>query len=341
MPKVRKSQLITIVVLATIVLLQGAVPIAARYTNQAPLGSQELALAAVPAIPIPIARWQGFIQDGSQASLSRVYAAGPEAPPHVNAKAYLIADVPSQTVLSQLDADVSLHPASTVKLLTALVALEAFSPQTVLTVRPEDLVWSNVLSLQPGEQFTVEDLLKCLLIPSSNESAEVLAREYPNGYAAFVARMNSKAQELGLSESHFANPTGYDDPNQYMSANDLYTLASAAMQVPLISQIVREPLLVVTDVSNQHQHMLESTNQFLKEDLGAIGIKTGTTALAGEVLVSEFVISGHHVRIVMMGSTDRYADTQALFNWLTRNYVWIEPATIVAHLQSAGGNLGQ
>lgn len=337
MPNLRKSQLITTVLLAVLLLLQGAVPIAARYTNQAPLGSAEISLGAVPAIPIPVARWQAFIQEGADAALSQVYAAGTDAPPHINAKAYLIADVPSQTTLSQHDADTPLHPASTVKLLTALVALEAFSPQTVLTVHPEDLVWSNVLSLQPGEQFTVEDLLKCLLIPSSNESAEILAREYPNGYAAFVDRMNAKAQELGLTESHFTNPTGYDDSNQYMSANDLYTLASAAMQTPLIANIVREPLLIVTDVSGQHQHVLQSTNQFLKENLGAIGIKTGTTALAGEVLVSEFVISGHHVRIVMMGSTDRYADTQALFDWLTRNFVWVEPTAIMAHLQSTTG----
>lgn len=327
MPKIRFSQLCTFGLLSAILLLQNTVSL---NDVKAYLGLPSPSLTrlnAIPAIPVRTISWQAIL---SAADTNTTLTSLDESSlvPTTTAKSIYVEDLTSETMLLAIDAEQPRPPASTQKLMTALIALESFSPQTVLTVQKSDILLSNSLSFTPGEQFTVEDLLKCLLISSSNEAAEVLAREYPGGYEAFIRRMNQKANEIGLLHTHFINPTGYDAVNQFMSVKDLHHLASEAMKSSLLAAIVKEPLLIITDISGAKQHTLQTTNQLLRENIGAVGIKTGTTALANEVLVSQFVIDGHVLRVVLMGSTQRYEDTRSILDWVSKTYTWIKPVDL-------------
>lgn len=268
---------------------------------------------AVPVVPVNIQS----LTNHSQISVD---------PPIISAKSVYIEDLTSQTILLSTNETTQLPPASTVKLMTALVALESYTPQTVLTVQGSDILLANALNFTVGEQITVEDLLKCLLISSSNEAAEILAREYPSGYLGFVNRMNAKAIELGLQQTSFANPIGYDASNQYSSARDLHLLASHFMDVHLLKAIVKEPLLIINDITGTKQHVLKSTNQLLDKNFGAIGIKTGTTPQAGEVLISQFQLDNHEIRMTMMGSNQRFEDTRLILEWINNSLTWIKPA---------------
>ena len=109
-----------------------------------------------------------------------------DLPPQITATSAVIEDVATKTVLFQRNADEQLPAASTQKWWPRSWLWEAFTPNTVLTVQAQDLEWSNVVGLEVGEQLTVEDILKCLLIASSNESAELLAREYPGDMTALL-----------------------------------------------------------------------------------------------------------------------------------------------------------
>lgn len=331
MPKFHLSQLITIGIIVFILLFQGSAIHIFGQKAPHPLKSSQVELVAVPKVPIPIAQWQNLLAktDVAYAQPSK----REDLPPQITATSAVIEDVATKTVLFQRNADEQLPAASTQKMMTALVALEAFTPNTVLTVQAQDLEWSNVVGLEVGEQLTVEDILKCLLIASSNESAELLAREYPWGYDGFIDRMNQKAIEFGLIHTHFINPVGFDATGQGVSANDLNTIADHFMSVPLLAAIVREPLLIVSDVTGVHQHSLATTNHLLVSSKDAVGIKTGTTPLAGEVLVSQFVVNDKTIRIIVMGSTDRYGDTEKLYNWALQTYTWVEPPHLLEKIE--------
>lgn len=313
MPNLRRSQLLALIIISALLLFQHSVEVETVRAQYGWESARQINLIAVPVVPVNIQR----LTNNSQIPVNS---------PTISAKSIYIEDLTSQTVLLSANETVQLPPASTVKLMTALVALESYTPQTVLTVQNTDILLSNSLNFTVGEQITVEDLLKCLLISSSNEAAEILAREFPSGTLGFIDRMNAKAIELGLQQTSFANPIGYDASNQYMSARDLHLLAGHFMNVPLLKAIVKEPLLIINDITGTKQHVLKSTNQLLDKNFGAIGIKTGTTPLAGEVLISQFQLGNHEIRMTMMGSTQRFEDTRLILEWINNSLTWIQPA---------------
>lgn len=331
MPKFHLSQLLTSGIIILVLLFQGSAIHIFGQNEPRLLKSSQVELAAVPKLPIPISQWQNLLAktDAAYAQSSK----REDLPPQVTASSTLIVDVATKTVLFQQNADEQLPAASTQKMMTALVALEAFTPNTVLTVQASDLEWSNVVGLEVGEQLTVADILKCLLIASSNESAELLAREYPWGYEGFIDRMNQKAAEFGLMNTHFINPVGFDAVGQGLSAKDLNTIADHFMSVPLLAAIVREPLLIVSDVTGTHQHSLATTNHMLVSAKDLVGIKTGTTPQAGEVLVSQFVVNDKTIRVIVMGSTDRYVDTEKLYNWALQTHTWVDPPKLLEKIE--------
>ena len=328
MPRIRASQLVAIVTSMVLLLFQQQAEIDEVRVS---LGIKPIVptqLLAVPAVPVAAQRWQAIVANNHENDLWVTSSSVTEYP-KISAKSVYVEDLESESILLSVNETTQLPPASTQKLMTALVALESLTPETVLTVQSSDIQWSNILDFTVGEQFVVEDLLKSLLIVSSNEAAEVLAREYPGGYQAFITRMNEKAIELGLVDTSFRNPTGYDAVGQYSSAKDLHLLSSQAMRNPLIKAIVKEPLLIISDVTGTRKHVLKSTNQLLEKNLGAVGIKTGTTELAGEVLITQFHLDVHQLRIILMGSSQRYEDTQAVLEWIMKTYVWIKPSDLI------------
>ena len=146
---------------------------------------------------------------------SATIAATPKASDlSITAQAAYIADLDSGAVLYKKNEHIQLAPAATPKLITALVALDTYSLDDVLTVESETNTAGNVIGFFRGEQLTVRSLLMAMLISSGNDAAYVIANNHPDGFEAFIEAMNQKAAEIGMQSSHFENPAGFDAETQ-------------------------------------------------------------------------------------------------------------------------------
>lgn len=239
----------------------------------------------------------------------------------ITATGVVVYDVDSAVTLYGRDTEVILSPASTTKIMTALVALEHFELDDVVTVQTV-VDEGQLMGLIPNESITVENLLYGALIHSGNDAAWALAEHFDGGVDAFVAAMNKKAAELHLDHTHFTNPVGFDDPNHYMTAMDLTRLASYALTNKTIVKMVAIPQITVSDVTHTYFHPLSNVNTLLGKIPGVAGIKTGWTELAGENLVTLVERNGHRVIIVVLHSQDRFHDTEQLIQWVFGNYEW-------------------
>ena len=219
-----------------------------------------------------------------------------------------------------------LSPASTTKIMTALVSLDAYKLSDVLTI---DKPFQNgqSMGLYQGERITVENVLYGALIQSGNDAATALADNYPGGQDAFMTAMNEKAQKLHMVNTHFTNPTGYDDLNHKMTALDLTRLATVALENPTIAKMVAIPQITVSDVTHTHYHKLANVNQLLGKIPGVAGIKTGWTEEAGENLVTYLDRDGKRLVFVVLHSKDRFVDTVKLIDWVFANYKWEQYST--------------
>lgn len=244
------------------------------------------------------------------------------APP-VTATSYIVIDQESKTVLAERRADVPLPPASITKLMTALVSLDTWPDRsTVLTVKSEAAALGATIELQPNEQLTVDALLHGLLIQSGNDAALTLADNYPGGYSAFVTAMNQKAQAFNLSHTVYKNPSGIDQYGHVTTARDIAILGSYALVDPYLHSVVTQSRAVITDVTGRLTHPLESTDELLETLPGLLGGKTGWTTAAGECFVSYVVRDDRGLITVVLGSTNRFADTTALVEWVYAHHRW-------------------
>lgn len=241
----------------------------------------------------------------------------------IGARAFFVLDVDSGAILAAKNENQVFYPASTTKMMTALVAKETYSLEQTLTVPANIENEGNGMGLVSGEVIRVDNLLYGLLIPSGNDAARTLAYHYPGGVDAFVARMNLKAQQLHLEHTHFANPAGFDDNNQSSTAKDLSLLAQELLKDDLLRQIVSLSKKTVTDESGEIVHDLQTTNHLLGVVDGVTGVKTGTTQLAGEVLITAVEREGHTILIALLASKDRFSETTQIIDWVFKNYQWI------------------
>jgi len=253
---------------------------------------------------VPVLKSNQFFLDDLTLSASSVYAI----------------DLSSMTVLYEKDSQKSLYPASTSKMMTALVALDTFSLEEELTVGKEATVSGNKLSLKEGDLISVKDLLAALLIFSANDSAYVLANNDDLGADNFIKKMNEKALDLGLKQTHFVNPAGFDEDGQLSTARDLSIIARELLQHEQLKQLVATPYKQI--IGQNWSYDLYNSNQLLGQIQGVSGVKTGTTELAGEVLVTLIERDGHQILITLMNSQDRYQDTSKLIAWILNNYEW-------------------
>ena len=241
--------------------------------------------------------------------------------PEVTANGIVVLDIDADVYLYKRNADELLSPASTTKILTALVALDSYNLDDVVTVKTV-MNDGQVIGLVPGERITVENLLFGALIHSGNDAAYALAEHYPGGVDKFVEAMNKKAKELHLDHSTFTNPVGYDDPNHKMTPTDLARLGEAALQNKVIAKMVAIPAITISDVTHTYFHSLKNVNELLGKIPGVGGIKTGWTEEAGENLITLIDRDGHRIIIVVLKSQDRFSDTEKLINWVFGNYQW-------------------
>ena len=239
----------------------------------------------------------------------------------ITATGIVVLDVDSGVYMYKRNEEALLSPASTTKILTALVALDAYNLDDVVTVKTVSSE-GQIMGLVAGERMTVENLLYGTLIASGNDAAWALAEYYEGGVPGFVAAMNEKAKAIHLTKSTFTNSVGYDDPSHKMTPMDLARLAGIALTNKTIAKMVAIPQITISDVTHTYFHPLQNINQLLGKIPGVGGIKTGWTEEAGENLVTLVERNGHRVIIVILKSRDRFAETAKLIDWIFGNYQW-------------------
>ena len=242
---------------------------------------------------------------GAQASI------GP--PPPVDAESALVATAAGE-ILYESDGDERLPMASITKLMTAIVALEELRPGRTISVDPAAVgITGSSIFLRSGEQLPVRDLLAAALIQSANDAAYALAAAAADGdVAAFVRRMNRTADELGLEDTHFANPSGLDAPGHYSSARDILVLAREAMRRPIVEKLVRQRGAMIAGGRS-----LYAWNDLLGVYPGVFGVKTGHTSDAGWCQVVAARRRGRDVYAVILGSPARAVRNGDLAELLT------------------------
>lgn len=242
------------------------------------------------------------------------------APPPVAAVAYLVRGGPTDEVLAARNADRRRAPASITKLMTVLVTLEHASLDDVVVVTPQAAsVGESSIFLRAGERLTVRDLAVAALVPSANDAATALASYVGGGSVErFVAMMNRRARELGLRDTHFANPHGLDQRGHYSSARDVVTLFAAALRNPFVRVWSRRHTATIAG-----GRVLTSTDDLIELLPELVGGKTGHTSGAGWSQVAAARAGGVTITAAVLGSPSeeqRDDDLEALLEWGLRQY---------------------
>lgn len=236
-------------------------------------------------------------------------------------------------------------PASTTKVLTAILALERgrLTDQVRVSRRAAGTPGSSMY-LQAGEVYTLHDLLKGLLVRSGNDAAVAIAEHIAGSVEAFAQLMNARARELGATRSHFVNPHGLHKPGHYSTAYDLALLTRYALRYPVFAELVRQREVAVG--SGPTARVLSNTNRLLWSFQGADGVKTGTTSAAGECLISSATRADPETDlewkliVVVLDADARWQDSMRLLDWGFQNHRLVRlagPGEGLVELQVWGG----
>lgn len=259
--------------------------------------------------------------------------------PEISAAAAIIVDTDSGEVYFEKNADQRIQPASTTKLMTALLVIEAVERGEIGmgdVVVASDNSGYNLDSdstnanprIQPGESMSVQDLLYCTMLVSANEACNILGEYVSGTVLGFVDDMNARAEELGCTGTHFANANGLEDSDHYSTAADFAIIAREAMSHSMLEQICSTQSYTVPETNLAGERSLTNTNMLLNTDSEyyyppAYGIKTGFFTNAGYCLVSAAEKENMDVICVVMGGVemdDQFRESIKLFNWLFENY---------------------
>ena len=259
-----------------------------------------------------------ILATGAMASAAPLPQAPPE--PEIGARAAIVVEFPSGRILYARNAHERVAPASTTKILTAILAIENGKLEEAVKISESDLVGESSMGLVGGEEQTFHELLYGLLLPSGNDAAEAIARTLGEKSSSadptlaepvdrFVAMMNARVEQLGLENSHFVNPHGLDAEGHFSSAYDLASLSWYALHLPVFNEIVSQ------SSHDSPGHALLNTNEMLTRYPGADGIKTGWTDAGGLCLVTSATRDGKRLISVVLNAPHWYTDSTALLDY--------------------------
>ena len=204
-------------------------------------------------------------------------------------------------------------PASLAKMMTALLVLEQGRLDDVVTVsRAASRETGSRIRLRAGEQLRALDLLAAVIVASANDACRALADHL--GPSDFVVRMNQRAAELRLDDTHFADPCGHDRPGQYSTAEDLARLGEQVMQHPEYERLAGIRTLSIRTLDGRRRFWLSNTNALVGRYDGVIGVKTGTTWRAGNCVVALAEKDGVRVLVVLLAARDRWFSAASLLD---------------------------
>ena len=239
--------------------------------------------------------------------------------PSITTPEAIVVDAWSGGVLYAKNPDVERYPASTVKIMTALIVLKRHIPLgRVVAVSPFAASFlGSTAGLYAGERMSIWNLLHGLLLPSGNDAAIALAEAIAGSEAAFVRLMNRQAARLHLRHTHYLSPNGFDQWGQVTTARDLATLARVAMHRATFRAVTDQRYWTAWSADRRIEHQWTSLNRLLWLSPHVDGVKTGTTPGAGACLVSSAHLGGKWVIAVNMDDTenDRFHDGMALLNY--------------------------
>lgn len=245
------------------------------------------------------------------------------AEPKVRAETAVLIDGHTGEILWEKEAHKFRHPASTVKMLTCLIALEELKPteQVKIGETAHKTYVGQTIELMKGDIITVEDLVEASLLWSANDAAVALAEHFTGDPKIFSILMYHKAWALGAYNSSFRNPNGYSVPGQYSTAYDLALIARAAMGNKFFAETVNRHEVEIEWLNKSKTIKLSNTNKLLDYYPSANGIKTGTTNAAGGCLVASAVRGDKWYIATVLGSSRRYADAAAIFDYGFENFL--------------------
>jgi serine-type D-Ala-D-Ala carboxypeptidase (penicillin-binding protein 5/6) len=253
----------------------------------------------------------------------------------LTAKAALLMDAATGRILFQKDADLRLPPASTTKVMTAIIALESGRKldETLTVSKDATRVPPTKLYLRPGQTVSIEELLYGIMLPSANDAAVVLAEGIGGSVERYTDLMTKKAQSLGATNSHFTNPHGLTAPDHYSTARDLATIFRYAIKIPLFREIVHTKFSSVSSTAVVKKKVVprrisvRNHNRLLWDYEGALGGKTGYTMAAQRCYVGAVQRDGVTLIVSILGSTNMWNDTKHLLEYGFDNYDTLKSAS--------------
>ncbi len=266
-------------------------------------------------------------------------------PGHIVADSYVLMERTTKQVLYEKNMNKANYPASTTKIMTALLALELGELDETLEVSEDDVTLpdnSSVVPFKAGEVVTLKDALYGMMLRSGNEAANAVARHVGGDIDSFVALMNQTAQMIGCTSTNFVNPNGLHDPFHVSSAFDLALILDAALNNPVFRQIIATPRFSLSATEKNIARQIDNSNAHLFTELNgkdnvyyyapSIGGKTGFTSDAGYVLVEAAKKGGVELIAVIMysGQYSRWPDTKRLFEYGFSQYSSTTPEEIYA-----------
>ena len=251
--------------------------------------------------------------------------------PKLTADRWIAYDASADVVLASWNANDQAPMASVTKVMTAIIVIENSDLGDVVTI-PSFATGArgSTAGLVAGEQWTVGDLLIAMLVRSGNDAALTLGYHVGGeSTSSFIAMMNAKAAELGMTNTHFSNPNGLDAEDHYSSARDLLTLIIASQEYPDIQRVARTKLVSMPADPNGKSRLFKNTNRLLGTYPGVTGLKTGDTPWADKVLLATSERAGRLIYSVVMHSDDHFSDTRELLDWSYSTYSirerWLRP----------------
>ena len=260
---------------------------------------------------------------------------------NINSEAAILIDSSTGKVLYEKNSHEKMYPASTTKILTAILTLENCDLSDTTTVSYNAVMsvpsgYSNA-ALQIGEELTIEQLLQVLLVHSANDAANVLAEHVGGSIESFATMMNTKAEEIGCTNTHFTNPSGKHDEDHYTTAYDLALIAKYCMQNSTFRYMVSQKSCTIAPTNKYEERTFSNTNDLLKTNNTnrpdnyyykyAIGIKTGYTSQAKNCLISASNKDGFELIAVVLGAAQtpeglsaRYIDSKNIYEYGYSNY---------------------
>ena len=239
------------------------------------------------------------------------------AVPQINSEAAYLINADNNQVLYEKNKDKIMYPASTTKIMTALVALKHGDLNSIVTVNANAVgIEGSSLDLKMGDQLTLQDLLRGMMAVSGNDAAQAVAEHVGGGSPqVFIKWMNDEATTLGANNTHFSNPHGLPDPYNYTTAHDLGIITAYAYHQPGFIDYVSHKYQTIHFINRGTDEKEENINELLGEYPGSNGVKTGFTRDAGECLVAAAQRNGVQLIAVVLHSENRWQDAIKLLDY--------------------------